>query len=293
MEEMQHSEPFRNAFVNLVEHGEFSSPREQLIIEKENFDYSLPPYVRFSNFEDRNLNIDYIKQEFLWYLRGDRFDTSITEHAAMWKSLTHEDGGINSNYGQYVFGQENQFDTVKGILEDDKDSRRGSISILRQEYISGDVPDQPCTYALNFRIRKNALNMTVHMRSQDGIFGMGNDAPAFSFIHEMMYNSLKDKYPDIEYGDYFHFTDSFHVYERHFRMLAKIAGVDLADYKGDDGKTNYEFGNRNGQKQSSYKMVLCPKISGPEEVRFIRNLDFSDIPNEYEFAKWLNTEEKK
>ena len=35
--------------------------------------------------------------------------------------------------------------------------------------------------------------MTVRMRSQDAIFGMTNDAANFSFIHEMIYVTLRDK----------------------------------------------------------------------------------------------------
>ncbi len=262
---------FRGTIKSVMTIGQESSPRGLLIKEVNNFWYTLPPFVRFMNFKDRKLNIDYIKHEFLWYLKGDRLDTSITDHAKMWKGLINEDGSINSNYGQYLFGDQQQFWNVVKLLEDDRESRRGSISILNKDHLLSDTKDVPCTYAINFRIRQNKLDMTVHMRSQDAIFGMGNDAPTFSFVHEMMWQALREKYPSLEYGLYCHFADSFHIYERHFEMAEKII---------EGGKV---------------KHVKCPKISGRAEVAFLTGttgLQLSDIPEEFAFTKWLYTYEK-
>lgn len=247
----------------LSAYGKEAAPRGQNVLECENFRYVLPPYVRFANFEARKLNISYIKKEFLWYLKGDRFDSSIGQHAKMWQGLVNDDGSLNSNYGQYIFGEQNLFDKALETLTADKDSRRASIMILNNEHLFSNTKDVPCTYALNFRIRENSLHMTVHMRSQDAIFGMGNDAPAFSFIHEMMFHSLKEVYPELEYGEYLHHADSFHIYERHFEMLKKILTSDV------------------------YAAVECPRISGADEVRFLRKLQFESIPESYKFTQWL------
>jgi len=269
---MSSKEKFWGIYMDLYQDGKMTSPRGLLIKEIENYSYLLGPYERFINFNSRNLSVKYIKREFLWYLRGDRHDTSIADHAKIWKD-TIEDGVINSNYGQYIFGEMDQFHRVVDILAGDKDSRRASIMILSAEHILHANNDVPCTYALNFRIRNGRirngyqddyLNMSVAMRSQDAIYGMGNDAPAFSFIHEMMLNSLRRYYPNLKYGLYHHTADSFHVYERHFEMLEKIV-------KGDE-----------------YEEVECPQISGWEEVEFLIAGKFDKIPKEYKFAKWLN-----
>lgn len=244
------------------------SPRGMKVLECENFMYVLPSYVRFCNFKSRNLKLQYIKNEFLWYLKGDKFDQSILEHASLWKKLVNSDGSINSNYGQYVFGDSRQFDDVIKTLINDQDSRRASIVILADRHLKMETNDVPCTYSLNFRIRNGRVNMTVHMRSQDAIFGMGNDAPTFSFIHEMIYNALLEKYPSLELGEYCHVADSFHVYERHFEMLKKIV-------EGDE-----------------YIPLECPKISGVDEVRFLRACDFSVVPENYLFTKWLLSKEE-
>ena len=279
-----HRTVFTKIFRDVVRRGKFVSPRGKLIVEVENFTYRLPPYVRFCNFECRKLNLNYVKNEFLWYLKGDRFDQSITEHASMWKGLVNCDGSINSNYGQYVFGEQQQFTEARKVLENDRDSRRASIVILADRHMKMETNDVPCTYSINFRIRENKLNMSVHMRSQDAIYGMGNDAPAFSFIHEMMLNTLQRKYPGLEYGEYFHVADSFHVYEKHFEMLTKLSGYE---------KKEGSFTHKEKARLSSYKTVLCPRISGPDEVDFMLAYDFSIIPDSFEFTKWLTTKDEE
>jgi len=253
--------------------GKEVSPRGLLIKELENATYVLPPYVRFANFDARKLSVKYIKREFLWYLKGDRYDTSITEHASLWKGLINEDGGINSNYGQYI---NKQFDNVIKTLQDDKDSRRASIMILSVDHLLSVTKDYPCTYALNFRIRNNKLNMTVHMRSQDAVFGMGNDAPAFSFVQEMVFVALKSAYPELKMGEYFHFADSLHVYERHFEMVNRL----LTDAES---------------TPDTFKAVECPRMSSPEEVEYLRKTDLGHtdvnaVPENFTFARWLLTE---
>ena len=226
---------FYQVYHDIKHKGKLVSPRGQKVLEIENYNYVLPPYVRFASFEARKLKIDYIKKELLWYLKGDRYDLSITEQASMWKTLVNADGGINSNYGQYIFFPVdglNQFNKVVKFLSDDKDSRRASIVILSRDHVLSETNDLPCTYAMNFRIRDNKLNMTVRMRSQDMVFGMGNDAPTFSFTQEMVFTMLREVYPELELGEYYHSVDSAHIYERHFDMLDQILVSDVVQFPG-------------------------------------------------------------
>ena len=105
--------------------------------------------------------------------------------------------------------------------------------------------------------------MSVHMRSQDAIYGLGNDIPAFSFVQEMLFTYLKDVYPGLVLGKYYHAVDSLHVYEKHFGLLDKIVNDD------------------------EYEIIYCPKMRSSAEMEFIRAGKFDDIPNEFLFAKWL------
>lgn len=255
---MKSREHFLKIFQDLKQKGQLVSPRGLDVLEIENYLYELPPRVRFCNFKERKLNQDYIKREFLWYLRGDRFDISIADHAGIWKSCINKDGSINSNYGQYIFGE--MWQNLIETLIKDKDSRRASIAILSNEHLQMETNDVPCTYSLNFRIRNNKLNMTVQMRSQDAFYGMGNDAPAFSLIHEMLYVTLRDlKYDMLELGTYTHFANSFHIYERHFEAFNRLL-------------ENPEF-----------EEIEIPEIQNIEEVNDL----ISGKENNYPFSKWL------
>jgi len=241
--------------------GIITKPRGLKILEVENFNHIFKPYERFINYPSRKLNLKYIKKEFLWYLKGDKYDTSITKYASMWKSLINKDGSINSNYGQYIFSND-MFYNVLNTLIKDRDSRRAHIAILSSDHLISDTKDYPCTLGINFRIRDNKLNMSVMMRSNDGIYGLGNDLPCFSFIHEMMYVCLKTFYNDLEYGEYYHFANSFHIYEKHFNLLNKII-----------------------KEENVY--VDCPRIKNIHEVKCLLDGNFKNIPRDYKFIKWL------
>lgn len=254
---------FFRVYLDLMTFGRELAPRGLKIIEITNYEYTLLPYVRFANFDVRKLNVDYIKNEFLWYLKGDRYDDSITKYAKMWNEVKNPDGSINSNYGQYIFGGENQFNRVFLELCNDKDSRRASIIILKNDHFNS-ITDVPCTYSINFRIRDDKLEMTVRMRSQDAVYGMCSDVPIFSFIHEMMFCKLKNYYPDLQYGNYMHSADSFHAYEKHFKMIEAIIN-----------------------NESTFNDVNCPAVSCADEVDFIRKLESSNVPDNFKFCNWL------
>lgn len=233
-------------------YGAVTRPRGQETRELTDYQYVLPPRVRFMSFDHRKLKLDYIKQEVVWYLRGDRRDVSIRHLAKMWDGLINLDGTINSNYGYYIFAEHvptlgalSNFDRVVETLKDDPDSRRAVICILDNDRLWTNTKDYPCTCYLNFHIRDNRLHLYVRMRSQDAIFGMGNDAPFFSIVHELMWSALRDKYPTLELGAYHHTSDSLHVYAKHYEMVEKIISdpvvthdfhVDCPEMKVDPGK---------------------------------------------------------
>jgi thymidylate synthase len=223
---------FYKILTDVLDHGKTVVSRGLETKELIGYTYNLPPRVRFMCFEARKLKMDYIKQEFLWYLLGEPRDHSICKAASMWKELINADKTINSNYGFYIFnpaggadGQSN-LDRVTTTLQSDPHSRRATMLILNTAHLNSVTKDYPCTVYINFLIRDNKLNMFVRMRSQDAIYGMGNDAPFFSFVHELLLWKLKEKDPvlfeNLHLGNYQHSADSFHVYERHYDMLENI-----------------------------------------------------------------------
>jgi thymidylate synthase len=163
--------------------------------------------------KNRDWSLTYAVAEWQWYLSADRSIYKLEELYGsipkIWRNIADENGLVNSNYGAHWFGN-NQYDKVVEILKKDSESRRASLSIYNANDIDQYEKDTPCTYAINFSILDNKLNMTVMMRSNDLWFGFCNDQYCFSKLQEKMSKDL-----DIEVGTYFHFVNNLHLYNRH------------------------------------------------------------------------------
>jgi thymidylate synthase len=79
-----------------------------------------------------------------------------------------------------------------------------------------------CTESVGFRIRNGVLNMSVHMRSSDQVFGLGTDIPTFAFLQRLMLGMLNAVYQQLTLGSLTIISRSSHIYERHFEMVKNI-----------------------------------------------------------------------
>ena len=186
------------------------------------------------NIPARKLNVRYAVEEFLWYVRANKYDDSIEQHATLWKKLQQPDGSYFSNYGQYIFSKYtpdgiNQFRFMFEQLARNPATRRAAIPLLKTEHCFHDNTDMVCTFGIQFFIRNDHLNMVINMRSNDVIWGLTNDAFCFWMIQRMMYLLLKAKtYPDLKMGVYVHNANTLHVYERHYKMAQEIIATDIS-----------------------------------------------------------------
>ena len=111
---------------------------------------------------------------------------------------------------------------LKKELEKDIDSRRCTIVIGQPYHKTKNWHDIPCTQFLQVFIRDNKLHLCVNMRSNDIIFGLCNDVFNFALFQQLMLNELREIYPDLELGSYYHITGSLHLYEMHYNMRDNI-----------------------------------------------------------------------
>ncbi len=154
----------------------------------------------------RNWSQKYAQYEWQWYLSGNPNAEEIAKKAKIWYSCMDDLGNVNSNYG-YHWLQNNQLDYVVDELKNNPDSRRASISIYNAKERYNFENDTPCTYAINFSILNNRLNMSVLMRSNDLWFGFCNDQYCFSKLQEEMSKRL-----ELKIGYYYHFSQNLHIY---------------------------------------------------------------------------------
>ena len=160
--------------------------------------------------KERNWKEDYAEAEWQWYLSGDRNIRALGDIYGkvpeIWKRMANDRGNVNSNYG-YQWERNGQLDRVIQMLQDNTDNRQCAVSIYDGKEIDDYSHDTPCTYAIQFTIVHNRLDMCVTMRSNDLWYGFCNDQYQFSKLQEMVSKRL-----DIETGVYYHFAHNMHLY---------------------------------------------------------------------------------
>ena len=168
------------------------------------------PMDNHINCEQRNWKQDYAEAEWQWYLSGDRNIKKLGELYGkvpeIWKRMSDKNGDVNSNYG-YQWERKSQLNQMILKLKLDKDTRQAAISIYDGKEMKSYEHDTPCTYAVQFTIVDNKLNMCVAMRSNDLWYGFCNDQYCFSMLQQLVAREL-----NIPVGTYFHFAHNLHLY---------------------------------------------------------------------------------
>jgi thymidylate synthase len=159
---------------------------------------------------ERKWSEEYAEAEWQWYLSGDPHVGTLGEIYGkvpeIWKRMADAKGYVNSNYG-YQWDRNGQLDRIIQMLQDNPDNRQCAISIYDGKEIDDYSRDTPCTYAVQFTIVHNRLDMCVTMRSNDLWYGFCNDQYQFSKLQEMVSKRL-----NIETGVYYHFAHNMHLY---------------------------------------------------------------------------------
>jgi len=171
--------------------------------------------------EDRNWKWDYAEAEWQWYLSGDRNIKKLGELYGkvpeIWKRMADRDGNVNSNYG-WQWQRDNQLDNIIAMLKANPRTRQAAISIYDAKEINYGhyTHDTPCTYAVQFTIQAQHLNMCVTMRSNDLWYGFCNDQYCFSKLQELVATET-----GLLIGNYYHFAHNLHLYDN---IIEKING---------------------------------------------------------------------
>ena len=239
---------FRTCLFSLMNHGLTAHPRGTTTKELINWNITLTdPRNRVITFPERKTSTKYLLGEFIWYLSGSNDPKGILPYAKFWDSIRNADGTINSNYGHRLFGHGggpafvgtstyqgpqvapiNQWNETIALLSRDKDTRQAIMNIHVPHDRSPMNKDVPCTLTLHWFIRENRLHLIVNMRSNDVILGFTNDVFQFTMLQEAMMMQLRQIYPELELGHYYHNAGSMHIYDRHFVMAHGIIANERA-----------------------------------------------------------------
>ena len=169
--------------------------------------------------QDRNWKWNYAEAEWQWYLSGDNNINKLGELYGkvpeIWKRMADKEGFVNSNYG-WQWKREDQLNNVIEMLKNNPNTRQAAISIYDAKEMYMYDNDTPCTYAVQFTIFKDKLDMCVTMRSNDLWFGFCNDQYCFSKLQELVATDV-----GLPIGTYYHFAHNLHLYNN---IIDKING---------------------------------------------------------------------
>lgn len=182
----------------------------------------------------RNPSLKYLCAELIWYMAGSNDVHFIGQYASLWNKITDDGKTSNSAYG-YLIKEKHGFDQLYKVVEllrEDPTSRRAVININVPNANVIETKDEPCTIALQFLVRNNALNCTAMMRSNDVWTGLPYDIIFFTILQKIIADKL-----GVGYGTYTHFATSMHVYLNKIESLEKMLQKSMIyDYRIDHKK---------------------------------------------------------
>ena len=167
--------------------------------------------------KERKWSKEYAEAEWQWYLSGNRNIKKLGKIYGkvpeIWKRMADSDGNVNSNYG-WQWKRNNQLDKVIELLKSNPRTRQATVSIYDGKEFDKYWHDTPCTYAVQFTIVGQKLNMCVTMRSNDLWYGFCNDQYCFSKLQELVAIET-----GLLIGNYYHFAHNLHLYDNIIEKL--------------------------------------------------------------------------
>ena len=168
------------------------------------------PKENYITNEMRNWKPDYAEAEWQWYLSGDPSINKLGEIYGkvppIWEKMADENNMVRSNYG-WQWQRNYQLDYIVNKLKANKQTRHAAISIYDCKEHNTYESDTPCTYAVQFTILNDKLNMSVYMRSNDLWYGFCNDQYCFSMLQQLVAERL-----NMDIGWYYHHAHNMHIY---------------------------------------------------------------------------------
>ena len=187
-------------------------------------DVSLPGYYvkNLYNFSDDGLYIRAGYGSRLRHLSGVSTDYKIGHD---------ENDNTLSNFSleKTTFNEVDQFKYIESIFLKDKNTRQAVIDIADQVKDCFDssqnlkvTKDFPCTRSIQFIINNGKLDMIVHMRSNDFIWGAtAVNIFNFTYMQEYFSNILS-----CEVGTYYHFVTNFHYYDNFHNLVERLSKIE-------------------------------------------------------------------
>lgn len=143
--------------------------------------------------------------------------------------------GPNSNYGEMCLRLKNhvgvtQLEWIIDRLQKDRSSRQAIAFYNSPNYQYYSNQDFVCTLTQLFNIKNNRLNTTVNIRSNDLMMCFRFDSIWYRSFQQIVFNYLKEFYPELEMGYLFCNIFSAHYYLKDEEKVKKFLNNDVKLY---------------------------------------------------------------
>lgn len=155
--------------------------------------------------------------ELTWYLSASRELAHIAHYISAYTECSDDKQTLAGAYGPRIFHPDrgrddgvfsDEWHRIIDLLKRRPGSRNAVIQLYNNEDGQRAGLDIPCTCTLHFAIRRNRLDLHVHMRSNDAFLGLPHDIFAFTMVQEIAAREL-----GVELGKYHHSVASLHLYD--------------------------------------------------------------------------------
>ena len=219
----------------------------------------------------------------------DFSDDKIYARGAYGPRIRHFNGAmIDYKVAEALDANNIGIDQLRYIAEcfrEESSTRRAIISlgdVMKDNFnIEGGLKktlDIPCTREVHFikQSSSNKLDIIVKMRSNDMIWGASAvNIFNYTFMQEYMAAIL-----GLEVGNYYHFADNFHYYDRHKEMVEQLSKVK----KVVDEPYIYNKTFRNLEDFDNLVKELC---SEEKKMRLDKSYSYREVSDPF-FRDWYN-----
>ncbi len=194
--------------------GEEVSPRDQLTRELRTSTVHVDMRWPLVVCPARKLNYSFAAAEALWILDGDNRVETIAPYNPNIARFSDDGVIFNGAYGPRI---QAQLDFVLERLRTDRDTRQAVLTIWQP--CPPQSKDTPCTVAMAFSIRRDALHCAVFMRSSDVWLGLPYDIFNFTLVAALVACTYNERMDPVELGTLTVTAASSHAYERDWSRI--------------------------------------------------------------------------
>ncbi len=219
------SNSFNQLYFNLLENAFYSTKQLQDSRTGRVKDLGRTVYqikndsFRLCFLKERDLNPFFAFAEFSWIIEGSNKLDSLEYFISIYNQFSDDGHTLNGAYG-FRLKEHFKIDQIQqaiNILKNDDITRRVVLTMYSPEDLLSDSKDIPCNTTIYLKIRNAKLDITILNRSNDLFLGVPYNVFVFYLLQVYISKAV-----NCGIGTQTHYTDSLHLYEKHFDKVKQI-----------------------------------------------------------------------